>query len=471
MPSAVTQLLRHEDALFVLERIADAGCCALVGVSNSGKSSLMRALASRDVRRRLCGGQTQVDEAVFVYVDFNLMLETTEQGFYELILRSLLDELRRLDDGNLDGQVVDRLSNAYKMLVAPPSHFQIPLSFSEGLTAAFTGLPGGLVLLFDEFDQPFEQIDERALLNLRAIQDKCHPALCFVTATDQRLSRIRRGRDVDEFVELFEPFTRFLGPLSEADLDQVISSVARQEGYTFADEDRAFIRHHADGHLGLALAVCRALGEVTGEPVRDAAQNWFIHRQVRDRLDGDLNVQTECRKLWTDLTAAEQDTLMAVLGSTRDDDLPEQAVIESLREKGIIHREEGDPSQIGQPEEMLLSPVFEAFVRRQRLGHQRRDQGVRVDVASGSVWVDGREVPQLTELEYRLLLLLYGRLNQICDKYQMVEAVWGEDYIDEVDDARIDKLLSRLRAKIEADPSNPRYLITVRGRGYKLVGP
>ncbi len=468
----MTEFLRHEDALFVLERIADAGCCALVGVSNSGKSSLMRALASLDVRRQLHGDQAQVSGAVFVYVDFNLMLEATEQGFYELILRSLLDELRRLDHRNLpEGEVVDRLSNAYKMLVAPPSHFQIPLSFSEGLTAVCAGLPGGLVLLFDEFDQPFEQIDERALLNLRAIQDKCHPALCFVTATDQRLSRIRRGRDVDEFVELFEPFTRFLGPLSEADLDQVIGGVARQEGYTFADEDRAFIRHHADGHLGLALSVCRALGEVTGEPMRDASQNWFIHRQVRDRLDSDLNVQAECRKLWIDLTAVEQDTLMALLGSKGDDGLPEQAVVESLWEKGIIRRQESDTPQGGQPEEMLLSPVFEAFVRRQRLSHRRRDQGVRVDVESGSVWVDGREIPQLTELEYRLLLLLYGRLNQICDKYQIVEAVWGEDYIDEVDDARIDKLLSRLRAKIEADSSNPHYLMTVRGRGYKLVAP
>ena len=124
MPSLVTEFLRHEDALFVLERIADAGCCALVGVSNSGKSSLMRALASLDVRRQLHGDQAQVGEAVFVYVDFNLMLEATEQGFYELILRSLLDELRCLDHRNLpEGEVVDRLSNAYKMLVAPPSHF------------------------------------------------------------------------------------------------------------------------------------------------------------------------------------------------------------------------------------------------------------------------------------------------------------------------------------------------------------
>ena len=52
-----------------------------------------------------------------------------------------------------------------------------------------------------------------------------------------------------------------------------------------------------------------------------------------------------------------------------------------------------------------------------------------------------------------------------------MEVVWGEAYIDKVDDARIEKLISRLRAKLERNPSNPQYLITVRGRGYKLVNP
>ena len=447
----VPDVLRREDALYILERIADAGCCALVGVSNTGKSSLMRALASEETRHSL---REEPLAAAFVYVDSNLMLETTEQGFYELILRSLSEELERLYPG---AAFLAPLSAAYRTLVAPPSAFRISLSFSEGLTAVCAGLPGKLVILLDEFDGPFEEINERALLNLRALQDRYHPDLFFVTATAQRLSRIRRGQDVDEFTELFEPFTRFLGPLDEADIERVIDAVAGQEGYTFDVEDRAFIRHHADGHLGLLQSVCRALGEVTGRPVRDTTQNWLIHRHVKERLDTDVNVQSECRKLWADLSAEEQDTLMIMAGA--EGETP-PAVLDLLREKGVVRREEP----------MLLSPVFETFVRRQRLGHQQRDAGVRIDVESGRVWVDGREIPPLTELEYRLLLLLYGRLNQVSDKYQVVEAVWGEDYIDEVDDARIDKLLSRLRSKIEADPSNPRYLITLRGRGYKLVG-
>jgi len=444
-------ILRQEDGAYILQRVTEGDCGAVVGVSNTGKSYLLRTLASREVRLRLLGDK--VGSYVFVYVDFNLMLEATEQGFYELILRCLLEELVRQEPG---GEFLEPLQNAYRTLVAPPTAFQISLSFSEGLTAVCQSTTKNLVLLFDEFDEPFEQLDGRAFLNLRALKDKYRERLSYVTATNRRLSNIRRGRDVDEFVELFEPFTRFLGPLGGPDVDEVIDWVAAQEGYTFDNEDRAFVAHHADGHLGLLLAVCRALGEVTGEPVRDAGQDWLIHRQVREQLDSDVNVQGECRKLWDDLTEVQQDALMSLVGS--EEDLDTRA-LDSLRRKGVV--------QAGQ--DLLFSPVFEAFVRRQRLTRRRRYQGVRVDVESGNVWVDGTQTATLTDLEYRLLLLLYGRLNQICDKYEIVEAVWGEDYIDQVDDARIDKLLSRLRAKIEPDPRNPSYIITVRGRGYKLV--
>jgi hypothetical protein len=443
--------LRGEDRAYILRRVADGDCCAVVGVSNTGKSYLLRGLARPEMRREHLGEQADGD--LFVYIDFNLMLEATEQGFYEVILRCLMEQLTAL---NQNSEIMASLQNAYQTLVAPPSAFQISLSFSEGLTAACQTLPNQLVLLFDEFDEPFEQIVGRAFLNLRALKDKYRQRLGFVTATDRRLSNIRRGRDVDEFIELFEPFTLYLGNLERADSEQVITWVAEQEGYTFDDEDRSFLHYHADGHLGLLLAVSRALGEVTGEPVRDAGQDWLIHRQVREQLERDLNVQAECRKLWDDLTEAQQDVLVAVVGA--EEDLNRDA-LDSLQKKGLLR--EG--------EELLFSPVFESFVRRQRFTRRRRYEGVRLDVESGNVWVDGKQTSALTDLEYRLLLLLYGRLNKICDKYQIVEAVWGEEYIDQVDDARIDKLLSRLRSKIEPDPRNPRYLLTVRGRGYKLV--
>jgi len=222
--------------------------------------------------------------------------------------------------------------------------------------------------------------------------------------------------------------------------------------------------HHA--HHPYRRPARRVVGEarsVLAEVSRDYPDFYDdqSYKLVRERLDNDISVRTECAKLWNDLTAEEQEALTAFVSEPGE---PLDAELErSLRRKAIVEEKDGELAIFGQ--------LFEGFARRQRLMRRHEPQGVRVDVDSGDVWVDGELVPALTDLEYRLLLLLYGHLDRICDKYQIVESVWGQDYIDEVDDARIGKLVNRLRQKIEPDPSEPRYLTTVRGRGYRLVSP
>jgi DNA-binding response OmpR family regulator len=183
---------------------------------------------------------------------------------------------------------------------------------------------------------------------------------------------------------------------------------------------------------------------------------------MQEILDNNLNVRTESAKLWNNLSNAEQHNLLRFLaGDLRDN---KEQVLESLRQNGILAESEDGTHRI-------FGRLFQDFAQRQGMIQKRTSQGVRIDVESGTVWVDGKPIPDLTNLEYRLLLLLYGSLDRTCDKYKIVEAVWSEDYIHEVDDARIEKLVSRLRQKIEPIPGEPRYLLTIRGRGYRLASP
>jgi DNA-binding response OmpR family regulator len=136
---------------------------------------------------------------------------------------------------------------------------------------------------------------------------------------------------------------------------------------------------------------------------------------------------------------------------------------ERLRALGLVVDRPGGP---GGPE--LFSELFAGFVRRQSALPTQAALGVMVDEDAGEVWVDGAKVTILTDLEYKLMRLLYERRDRLTTKDMIVETVWGGEYLDRVDDARIEKLVSRLRAKIEPDPARPRYLLTQRGRGYKL---
>jgi hypothetical protein len=453
--NATKVLTRDEDIAYIMESIADVECCSIVGVSNMGKSVLLRSVCQPEVKQRYLG--PRADDYAFVYVDFNLMLEMTEQGFYELVLRNILTELAKLE---VDQGLLDRLNESYRNVVNPANPFMVPLSFNEGMISISEGLGRRVVLLFDEFDETFQGIEGRVFLNLRALRDKYRDTLCYVAATEQRLRESRSGPEIAEFCELFAHNVRFLSTLKKDDAVRVINGFARQEELDFSPQDVDFIFAQAGGHPGLLEVVCRLLGAtLSGGEARLYSQD-ERYRLLEERLGSDLNVRTECAKLWNDLTDEERDALVAFL-STPQSPL-EWGVRRSLCEKSfLIEDEAGQLRPFGQ--------LFEGFAHRQRLVKEGIPQGVRVDVDGGEVWVDGQAVPTLTNLEYRLLLLLYGNIDKICDKYQVVEAVWGEEYIEEVDDARIEKLVSRLRQKIELEPSNPRYLVTVRGRGYKLV--
>jgi len=89
---------------------------------------------------------------------------------------------------------------------------------------------------------------------------------------------------------------------------------------------------------------------------------------------------------------------------------------------------------------------------------------VRMDVERHLVTVDGTQV-RLPLKEFELLELFLRNSGRVLTRGQLIDRVWGADYVG--DTKTLDVHVKRLRAKIEPDPSSPRYLVTVRGLGYK----
>lgn len=93
-------------------------------------------------------------------------------------------------------------------------------------------------------------------------------------------------------------------------------------------------------------------------------------------------------------------------------------------------------------------------------GALRIDPGRR-EVTRGDVRIE------LTTLEFDLLHFLASRPGRVYSREALMDQVWGEGRI--VDDRSIDSLVSRLRRKVEADPSTPAYIQTVWGAGYRFA--
>jgi two-component system, OmpR family, response regulator RegX3 len=90
---------------------------------------------------------------------------------------------------------------------------------------------------------------------------------------------------------------------------------------------------------------------------------------------------------------------------------------------------------------------------------------VRMDVERHVVSVDGTQIP-IPLKEFDLLELLLRNAGRVLTRGQLIDRVWGADYVG--DTKTLDVHVKRLRSKIEPDPANPKYLVTVRGLGYKF---
>jgi two-component system response regulator RegX3 len=90
---------------------------------------------------------------------------------------------------------------------------------------------------------------------------------------------------------------------------------------------------------------------------------------------------------------------------------------------------------------------------------------VRMDVERHVVSVDGTQTPMPLK-EFDLLELLLRNAGRVLTRGQLIDRVWGADYVG--DTKTLDVHVKRLRSKIEPDPASPKYLVTVRGLGYKF---
>lgn len=74
---------------------------------------------------------------------------------------------------------------------------------------------------------------------------------------------------------------------------------------------------------------------------------------------------------------------------------------------------------------------------------------------------------KLSYKEFEILSFLHKNKNKVVTRYDLLENVWG--YEEQITTRTVDNFIARIRQKVEANPNNPRYILTVHGSGYKLV--
>lgn len=132
----------------------------------------------------------------------------------------------------------------------------------------------------------------------------------------------------------------------------------------------------------------------------------------------------------------------------------------------------GADDYLGKPFDSLeLLARIEALLRRS--GHQKGSGiialgDIIIDLSRASASRAGRDLP-LTAQEWRLLSYLAARPGQTISRERLLEDVWR--YSTDISSRTVDVHVASLRQKLEANPAQPAYLLTVRGLGYRLETP
>lgn len=437
---------RREIVKHVMAAIAAGESCALVGVGSVGKSNLMRFLAEPEVRKHYLGDGAE--RFLFLYIDGNALLETSEWGVYELMLHRALEgvETQRQEQAA-------QLDDLYQRAVSDQGRALILRYLDRGLKVLCRGLGYRVVFLFDDFDSVFQSLDHRFFAGLRALRDEHKYWLVYVIATRQEFSRLADVRNSEAFHELFSITNTFgLGPYSEEDAHQMFARLSRRAGASLPEPTVEHLLELTGRHPGLLRSGFWSL-------IVDPS---ISPNQMISELLGDAGIWDECARIWDGLDPDEQ-AAVADIDQGVWPPVGGPAMAELLKLKGLIRQEEGKRAEV-------FSPIFGAFVKEQEAPLV---DGLLVNPRSRTVRVAGRDITQeLTRLEYELLAYLYQRQGQVCSRDEIIAALYPEEHLDPdtaVSDNRVDTMVGRLRDKIEPNRRRPRYLLSVRGRGYQLM--
>jgi DNA-binding response OmpR family regulator len=208
---------------------------------------------------------------------------------------------------------------------------------------------------------------------------------------------------------------------------------------------------------GLELALSRlgygVRAAATGEAALDGLGDGPVDVVVLDVMLPGVDGFEVCRRL------RRVSNVPVIMLTARGDDFDIVAGLEAGADDYVVK-----PA-----EPRVLDARIRAVLRRlARVGSPAETWGdLVIDRESLIVRRAGQPVP-LTPTELRLLLVLSGSPRQVFSREQLLELVWEQGYLG--DSRLVDACVQRLRAKIETDTSEPRYIQTVRGFGYRF-GP
>lgn len=404
----------------------------IVSLPGVGRSNLLGLLAfNRNVRIKHLGASQK--NFHFVYLNFS-----------ELRKRPLVDVIKFIFIGLSDSLRYRKMEKEFlivEKILKESLKVNDEMYLFSGLkkTIDFLALEKKLsiVFLFNRFEDYLPFLQSEFFANLRVLRNRAKYKFSVVFSLNRPLEETFEPTFFSDFYDFFAGKVVFLPISDRVGVDFRISYLEKISNKKIDKALLEDILNLTGGHSNLV--------RLSIESVLATDQKFENKLLLRRFLLEQKPVRSALFAIWNFLTPSE-------LTAIEQNNLKSQAFLEKV---GLIQNN------------LLTISILLDYVK-ERAKHTKSQEvkfSEKGEILKGEVAISDK----LTSLEFKLLKYLIEKRGEIIPKDEIINAVWGDQKTTlGVTDQALDQLVFRLRKKVEENPNNPKYIQTVKGRGFKF---
>lgn len=415
---------RNKQAAQLGQEIKNRHSVILVGMKRVGISNFLRFfIYQQKIQETFIHDQKK---HLFIAVDLNDMVEREIFPFWILTFKRIVDAV---EASTIPQETKKEIQDLFLNSIQINDQFMMIENIRKTLSKIIElGLLPTIFLI--RFDRMQQVATENFFANLKGLQDSMSPHLSFVITCFRPLEDLIPKLKKSFLSSFTHPI--FLKPASEADQKVLLDTYQVRYGLNLNPNQKKQLFDLVGGHirfLQLAMIILNENHKLTFE-------------KVLKKINQDERIMLQAEELWESLTQEEQQILKKMIDSSISANEIEKH--RYLIETGFVINKNN--------QYQIFTSFLDSYIKNHTISQNNSDNSI-----------------EFTKKELALFTFLQKNLNQVCERDQIIEAVWtDEEEALEVSDWAMDQLVARVRAKLKKQKSDSE-ILTIRTRGYKLI--
>jgi hypothetical protein len=414
---------RRDDAAVLGQHLKNRNSIVLIGMKRVGISNFLRFFLNHKeiARKYISDGNSHL----FIPVDLNDLVEREVFPFWILTLKRILDSV---EGSSLKEKTKEYIEKLFLDSMQSKDTFLTIENVKKSLNR-ITRENISPTIFFIRFDRLKEAITLELFGNLQGLKDASDKKVSFVFTSFRGLTDLAPDVFTKSSVALFAR-TMYVRPAEKADTKIIFDTYKARYKLIFPSTSETSLFEIVDGYVQyLQLALIS---------LHESGKTFKNKQEILDFLSRDERIMLQSEELWESLNNIEQSVLVKI--EKKQKITPEERRAASyLWDCGFV---DGNS---------IFSPLFSYYLKERQMA-KSNGSGV-----------------ELSKKEHLLFTYLKNKIGMICEREEIIQAVWSEVEEFGVSDWAIDRLVARLRVKLKSQ--NAKFEIqTIKTRGYKMSG-